>query len=219
MNRLTTACVLLFVTLANSCGRTDYSSASQINQQPVQPVIEIAPLERGHGQWQVASTSAVTVTVTAPGANLVLILSRPEGVAEGVEEEQLELKRMATPTNAKSGKFVTPLELPSDFAGEVWAEAVYADGAKKQTEAVALTAATPGSNSNASPQSAGGSIGTDESARSDKLTGGRVKRASFQAGQSDIRLTINLPAFMLTLWQNGAEVGVYRIGIGRKSFP
>ncbi|MDQ3009799.1 MAG: L,D-transpeptidase [Acidobacteriota bacterium] len=176
-------------------------------------------MERGHGQWQVASASQVTLTVTAPGANHVLILSRPEGVAEGVEEEQLELKRIDTPTNAKSGKFVTALELASDFAGEIWAEAVYADGAKKQSEAVALTATTQNSNPNALPQSAGGSIGTDESARSDKLTGGRIKRASFRAGQPDIRLTVNLPAFMLTLWQNGTEVAVYQVGIGRKSFP
>lgn len=219
MNRLTTTCVLLFVALASSCGRTDTSSASAINQQPVQPVINISPLERGHGQWQVASASEVTVTVTAPRAKQVLILSRPEGVAQETEEEQIELKQLDAPANAKSGQFITQLTLASDFAGEVWAEAIYADGAKKQTEVIALTAKSPSSNPNALPQSAGGSIGTDESARSDKLTGGRIKRASFQAGQSDIRLTINLPAFVLTLWQNGTEVAVYSIGIGRKNFP
>ena len=45
-----------------------------------------------------------------------------------------------------------------------------------------------------------------ESERSDRLTGGRVERAEFEPGQPDIRLTLNVPSFRLTLWQNGKEV-------------
>jgi hypothetical protein len=51
-------------------------------------------------------------------------------------------------------------------------------------------------------------IGYDrhESERSDKLTGGRIERAEFMAGEPDIRVTLNVPSFRLTLWQNGREV-------------
>ena len=30
---------------------------------------------------------------------------------------------------------------------------------------------------------------------------------------------MNVPAFRLTLWQNGKEVKTYQIGVGRKKFP
>lgn len=197
-----------------------------MNQQIIQPVMAITPLEQGRGQWLVAAADEVTVMVTAPGARQVLILSRPEGLAEdaqeGMEEKQLELRKLDASTsdqNNRSGKFITKLTLPSDFAAEVWAEAAYADGAKRETETIALAATPQDVNPDAPGEAAGGSIGTDESARSDKLTGGRIRRATFQAGEPDIRLTVNLPAFMLTLWQNGAEVAVYPIGIGRKNFP
>ena len=58
-----------------------------------------------------------------------------------------------------------------------------------------------------------------ESERSDKLTGGRVERAEFEPGQPDIRLTLNVPSFRLTLWQNGREVKSYFVGVGMKDYP
>src|SRR5215218_9838212 len=58
-----------------------------------------------------------------------------------------------------------------------------------------------------------------ESERSDKLTGGRIERAQFEAGQPDIRLTLNVPSFRLTLWQNGREVKSYNVGVGMKAYP
>src|SRR5687767_4418415 len=58
-----------------------------------------------------------------------------------------------------------------------------------------------------------------ESERSDKLTGGRVERAEFEPGQPDIELTLNVPSFRLTLWQNGREVKSYHVGVGMKDFP
>ena len=58
-----------------------------------------------------------------------------------------------------------------------------------------------------------------ESERSDKLTGGRIERAEFEAGQPDISLTLNVPSFRLTLWQNGKEVKSYNIGVGMKDYP
>ncbi|HEX8146271.1 MAG TPA: L,D-transpeptidase [Pyrinomonadaceae bacterium] len=58
-----------------------------------------------------------------------------------------------------------------------------------------------------------------ESERSDKLTGGRIEKAEFEAGQPDIKLTLNVPSFRLTLWQNGREVKSWNVGVGMKAYP
>ncbi len=58
-----------------------------------------------------------------------------------------------------------------------------------------------------------------ESERSDKLTGGRIERARFEPGEPDIHLTLNVPSFRLTLWQNGREVKSYHVGVGMKDYP
>lgn len=57
-----------------------------------------------------------------------------------------------------------------------------------------------------------------ESARSDKLTGGII-RSDFLPGEPDVRVTINLPSFQMTLWQNGKEVAMYPVGIGLIDYP
>jgi hypothetical protein len=59
----------------------------------------------------------------------------------------------------------------------------------------------------------------NESERSDKLTGGRVELADFEPDQPDIRLTLNVPSFRLTLWQNSKEVKSYYVGVGLKEHP
>ena len=59
----------------------------------------------------------------------------------------------------------------------------------------------------------------NESERSDKLTGGRIESADFEPGAPDIRLTLNVPSFRLTLWQNGEEVKSYYVGVGMKDHP
>src|SRR6266550_6471400 len=58
-----------------------------------------------------------------------------------------------------------------------------------------------------------------ESERSDKLTGGHIETADFEPNQPDIRLTLNVPSFRLTLWQNGKEVKSYYVGVGMKEYP
>jgi murein L,D-transpeptidase YcbB/YkuD len=58
-----------------------------------------------------------------------------------------------------------------------------------------------------------------ESERSDKLTGGHIETAEFEPNQPDIRLTLNVPSFRLTLWQNGKEVKSYYVGVGMKEYP
>lgn len=59
----------------------------------------------------------------------------------------------------------------------------------------------------------------NESERSDRLTGGRVEVAEFAANEPNIRLTLNIPTFRLTLWQNEKEVKSYFIGVGMKAHP
>lgn len=58
-----------------------------------------------------------------------------------------------------------------------------------------------------------------ESARSDTRTGGRIEKAALETGGGDVKITINVPAFQMTLWQNGKEVKNYPVGVGMKEFP
>jgi hypothetical protein len=59
----------------------------------------------------------------------------------------------------------------------------------------------------------------NESERSDRLTGGQIELAEFAPNEPDIRLTLNVPSFRLTLWQNGKEVRSYYVGVGMKEHP
>lgn len=58
-----------------------------------------------------------------------------------------------------------------------------------------------------------------QSARSDKLTGGTIEKTALQAGEGNLKITVNVPAFQLTLWQNGKEVKTYWVGVGLKEHP
>ena len=58
-----------------------------------------------------------------------------------------------------------------------------------------------------------------ESARSDKLTGGKIQRTVLKAGNPNIRITLNVPSFQMTLWQDGKEVRSYPVGVGMLEFP
>jgi hypothetical protein len=59
----------------------------------------------------------------------------------------------------------------------------------------------------------------NQSERSDTLTGGRIELADFAPNEPDIRITLNVPSFRLTLWQNGKEVKSYFVGVGMKEHP
>jgi lipoprotein-anchoring transpeptidase ErfK/SrfK len=59
----------------------------------------------------------------------------------------------------------------------------------------------------------------NESARSDKFTGGKIERTTLQEGMANIKITVDVPAFKLTLWQDDKEVISYHIGVGMKKFP
>lgn len=58
-----------------------------------------------------------------------------------------------------------------------------------------------------------------DSARSDKLTGGVIEKTTLAAGEGDVKITINVPSFQMTLWQKGREVKTYPIGVGLLEYP
>ena len=78
------------------------------------------------------------------------------------------------------------------------------------------TQPSPAPQPSPSPQIA---LDRNESERSDKLTGNGVEVAEFAANEPDIRITLNVPSFRLTLWQNGKEVASYYVGVGMKAHP
>jgi lipoprotein-anchoring transpeptidase ErfK/SrfK len=202
---------ILVAISATACGRADKPQA------PQGPTIEASPVQQREGQWTIVSSDLLSLTVTAQGAQRVRLLYRPVA-AEG---RQAVLKTITSPADPASGKFSAELKPGPDFAGHVWAEIFYPDKTKKKTEPLALAAEAV-----LSPQSGqipldsiGGSAGTDESARSDKITGGPIKQAELKQGEPRIWITVNVPAFRLTLWQDGSEVKTYQIGVGRKNFP
>lgn len=181
-----------------------------------EPWIEAAPLRQSAGQWKLIASDTVKLTVTAPGAEKVKLLYKPVVAVE----RHAELKTLAAPAEGR-GEFLLEWRPGPDFVGDVWAEAYYPGGAVKKTEPLPLaTEEAISSQAGEIPfDRVGGSVKTDESARSDKLTGGRIEQAPFVEGDPRIWITINAPAFRLTLWQARKELKTYPIGIGRRGFP
>ena len=58
-----------------------------------------------------------------------------------------------------------------------------------------------------------------DSARSDKRTGGYIEKGTLVPGGGDLKITINVPAFQMTLWQSGREIKSYPIGVGMAEWP
>lgn len=58
-----------------------------------------------------------------------------------------------------------------------------------------------------------------DSARSDKITGGRIAKTTLKSGDGNVKVTINVPSFQMTLWQDGKEVKMYNVGVGMKDYP
>lgn len=255
-NRFALGVLALLIAVASACTapqerKVELQGSTPTARDTEQPAIVASPTEEGADGWRIASSDAVTLTITAPGASEVQLLYRP--VIADEEDGYVQLKKLIEPTERASGKFQTNLQTSSDFAGDVWARISYPDGTTKQTPHVALTTRTAladnqttstntaqttnadannqsannanANNTNTSNANAGNvakntpTLGEDESARSDKATGGRVVRAALRPDNPDIRITVNVPAFKLTLWQNGKEVATYPVGVGRKKFP
>jgi lipoprotein-anchoring transpeptidase ErfK/SrfK len=203
-----TLLVLGWLVLFSSCQPVPPSQPQSQNNGPAEPTIEATPTTKADEEWQVVTADRVTLTVNAPGAKSARIFYRP-----AFTEGRHALKSVTSPS--ADGKFTAQLKVPADFAGEVWAEVAYESGEKKETKPISLT------NEDITPDELADEDykHTEESARSDKLTGGRIEKTELQPGKGDIRITINIPAFQLTLWQDGKEVRTHEIGIGRKEFP
>src|SRR5205085_2263272 len=137
------------------------------------------------------------------------ILYRPIDAGDRV----VSMKKSPAAADNASGTFTTQIKMTPDFAGEVWAEVTYGDGSKKQTKPIQLSSAD---NAGIAEAVAKDASHGDESEREDKFTGGHIQTAALVENQPDVKVTVDVPAFRLTLWQNGKEVKTYEIGVGRK---
>jgi murein L,D-transpeptidase YcbB/YkuD len=88
-----------------------------------------------------------------------------------------------------------------------------------QIAAAQTAAAKPASTPQPTSTAATPAADRNESERSDRVTGGRIELAEFAPDTPDIRLTLNVPSFRLTVWQNGKEVKSYYVGVGRREHP
>ena len=193
-------------------------SACRRNVAIEEPKIEAAPLGPYARQWRVITAEKVKFTLTAPGAAEIKLLYKPAAAVR----LHAELMRLTAPAD-NGGKFLLEWKAGPDFIGDVWAEASYSTDqgiVKKKTNSLSLASEAAVTQGGAIPlDSIGKSLKTDESERSDEFTGGHITQASFTPGDHRIWITVNIPAYRLTLWQNGKEVRTYPIGIGRRSFP
>lgn len=206
------AVAAILISIATSACDQAINNVNPSSQATVQePTIEASPTSPGEGQWLVASADSVTLSITAPGAESARILYRPVAANRVVA-----LKKISAPADRASGKFSSPVKIVPDFAGDVWAEVTYTNGTKKETKPISLTAEQAAAGA---AELAANAAHGDESERSDKFTGGKIQTAAFVENQPDIKITVNVPAFRLTLWQDGKEVKTYEIGVGRKEFP
>ncbi|MDQ3321498.1 MAG: L,D-transpeptidase, partial [Acidobacteriota bacterium] len=46
-----------------------------------------------------------------------------------------------------------------------------------------------------------------------------IEKTALVPGDDNLKITVNVPAFQLTLWQNGKEVKTYWVGVGMKDHP
>lgn len=205
----TVMALLLLQACAPATGNSNQTAQSPNRQEPV---IEATPVTQGEGNRLIASGDTVTLNVTAPGARSTRILYRPIDAGDRV----VALKKSPATANGTSGVYTTQIKMVPDFAGDVWAEITYADGSKKATKPISLASSAAATVAEALDKDAAHG---DESEREDKFTGGHIATASLAENQPDIRITVDVPAFRLTLWQNGKEVKTYEIGVGRLEFP
>lgn len=211
------AAALFLSVFLTACGTASQNTG--VSSQSNEPVIDVSPVHQGDGSWKIADADSVNFTVRAPEAKSIRLLYRP--VVE--TDRHIVLKTIKAP---QKGAFTASVKLVADFAGDVWAEASYADGSTKETAPLQLGArnseaaqASAQSPPAASPSNSNSnSARTTDDARSDRVTGGKIEKSSVQSGR-DIKITVNVPAFQMTVWQDGKEIKTYEIGVGMKKYP
>lgn len=211
---ISVAIVLLSVLMWGCSTASQNTGGPQATGVAEQPTIEITPVQQGEAStsWKIAASDTVTVAINAPRAKSAKVLYRPIVATD----RHVVIK---TINSLPDGKSSFTMKLVPDFAGEVWAETSYPDGTKKETQPLELASQHSDVAETTSAAADPNSASTEDTARSDKFTGGKIEHATFQPGQSDIKITVNVPAFHMTLWQNGKEVKTYEVGVGMKKYP
>ena len=226
--------LLLLIIFAGACQpRSDTTSVNvnasgpeQDRRTRAEPTINAAPVSEGDGNYKLVSGDSLRLTVQAPDAGEVEVLYQPVTASD----RALLLKTLSETTEANV--FAVDLNIPEDFNGEVWARAKYPNGEARETEHLLLAKRVELANEGPDPRPSPPSVAapgdpnsgdetndTDESARSDKHTGGGVRRAALRPGDGNVRITVNVPAFKMTLWQGDKEIRSNYVGVGRKNFP
>lgn len=222
------ALAFLIVT-ASACGSLSSGSNSTVStRSTAQPSIEASPVSAGEDNYKIVTGDEFKLTVIAPEADEVQLFYQPITATD----RALKLKTLAAA--GPNGDFVADMKIPADFNGEVWAEVKYNSGEIKETQhlllakreamenAVNTEQALTNPNSNKADSSSDTqdkALDTEESARSDKLTSGRIRRSALKPGGGDVRITVNIPAFTMTLWQGDREIKSYYVGVGLKNYP
>jgi lipoprotein-anchoring transpeptidase ErfK/SrfK len=185
-----------------------------------EPSIEVEPTRTAEGDYKIITAETFKIRVRANQAQRVELFYQPVTAYD----RYIKLRELASPTDADKGTFETELRTPQDFHGEIWARAIYSQGEVKETGRLQLVAQSRIENdSNGQKPAGNGAISSqiddNESARADRKTSGKIERAALQPGNGNVRITVNVPSFMLTLWQDDKEIKTAYVGVGRKSHP
>ncbi|MDQ6788235.1 MAG: L,D-transpeptidase [Acidobacteriota bacterium] len=217
-------------TITTNVANTNSAATNSSAEIAGQPSIEAAPVEAGDEGYKIITGDNFKLTIRAADASEVAVYYQPVTAVD----RALKLKTLTAPAG-NANEYVADLKIPEDFNGEVWAQVKYKNGDLKETEHLLMakrgatenaadnqqaqantnTNNAANSNSNAANQNSD----TEESARSDKLTNGKIERATLKAGDGNVKITVNVPAFTMTFWQDGKEIKSYYVGVGRKNFP
>lgn len=230
MNKIRESFILaglfLIVYLFCGCGQSlknskkeHLSSSDNIGRKPL---IVISPVEQGEENHKIITADKFTISVETNGGRQAELFYQP--VTES--DRFIKLASLDSPNENEENLFQIEIQTPQDFNGEIWARVQYRDGQKRETERLEVAAdLESGENNRQSPaginknSASNQSVDDNESQRADKKTGGKIQPAALQPGAGNIRITINVPAFLLTVWQGDKQVKTYYIGVGRKNFP
>lgn len=202
--------LLIFSTLvAGACAGPGSGPDTPSHRSAVEPILDAAPVAQQEGsQHKIVTEDSLRLTVRAPGAESAELFYRPATA----NERAVKLTSLG---KSSGEEFIHEMKPPADFNGEVWARTKYPDGEVRETARLLLATPAALGRNDRSPDDPN----KDESERSDMYTGGGVKQAKIRPGDPNIRITVNVPAFQLTLWQGDHEIALYRVGVGRKAYP
>jgi len=172
---------------------TEAQAENGVMTNLMQPTLDLTQTEQSDDGWLIITSDELRLAATASGAQKVKFNFSP--LASADSDDYIELNTLLRPTDEASGKFITQFTPSEDFAGALWIEATYPDGSTRTTEPI--------------------SIATREASANDEQN----RENSASVSGEDVYITANVPAFRLTLWENGKALKTYEIGVGKKSHP